>query len=63
MRYLVLACLSLGLTGCFGSGPFGAVSVYGPSFVDLGACANSPIQPGHEDKICSRQDGTPYGSN
>jgi hypothetical protein len=63
MRYLVLACLSLGLAGCFGSGPFGAVSVYGPSLVDFGTCANSPIKPGHEDKMCNRQDGNPYGSN
>jgi len=46
MRYLVLAYLSFGMAGCFGSGPFGTLSAYGPSLVDLGACANSPIQPG-----------------
>jgi hypothetical protein len=63
MRYLVLSCLSLGLAGCFGSGPFGTVSVPGRSLVDLGACAESPIQAGHEDKLCSRQNGNPYGSN
>jgi hypothetical protein len=60
MRYLVLACLSVGLAGCFNSGPFGTVSAYNPSLVDLGACANSPIQPGHEDKLCSRQNGSIY---
>jgi hypothetical protein len=60
MRYLVLACVSLGLSGCFGSGPFGTVGVYGPSLVDLGACANSPTQPQHEDKLCSRQNGSIY---
>jgi len=63
MRYLVLACLSLGLAGCFGSGPFGTVSAYGPSLVDLGASAQSPTRLGHEDKLCSRQNGNPYGSN
>ncbi len=59
MRYLVLVCLLLGLAGCLG--PFGAINnVGGPSVVDLGTCAYSPIQPGHEDKLCGRQNGSIY---
>ena len=59
MRYLVLMCLLLGLAGCLG-GSFGAINVGGPSIVDLGTCAHSPIQLGHEDKLCSRQNGSIY---
>jgi hypothetical protein len=60
MRYLVLVCLWLGLAGCSSAGTFGTVGAYRPSVSDLGACAFSPIQPGHEDKLCSRQNGSPY---
>ncbi len=58
MRYFVLVCLLLSFAGCFG--PFGAINVGGPPVVDLGTCASSPIQPGHEDKLCSRQNGSIY---
>jgi len=58
MKYLAILCLSLGLAGCFQSGPFGSIGGNG-RVADLGACAHSPIQPAHEDKLCSRQDANP----
>jgi hypothetical protein len=61
MRYLVLACLSLALGGCSSAGSYGGFRSYAASSTsDLGACAVSPIQLGHEDKICSRQNGSLY---
>ena len=60
MRYLVLVCLSLALGGCSSAGPYGGLRSYaGLPTVDLGACAVSPIRPGHEDKLCTRQNGYP----
>jgi hypothetical protein len=60
MRYLVLVCLSLALGGCSSAGPYGGLRSYaGLATVDLGACAVSPIRPGHEDKLCTRQNGYP----
>ena len=60
MKCLAILCLSLGLAGCFQSGPFGSIGGNGP-VADLGACAHSPTQRGHEDKLCNRQEGSPNG--
>jgi hypothetical protein len=61
MKYLTILCLSFGLTGCFGWGPYASVTgpEYGP-VPDLGACARSPEPRTRIDQICNRQDGNPY---
>jgi hypothetical protein len=64
MKYLAIICLSLGLAGCFGGGPFASADGYGPGLaVDLGACAHSPVRSTRIDQLCNRQDANPYGSN
>jgi hypothetical protein len=62
MKYAAILCLSLGLTGCFGWGPYASATGpgYGP-VPDLGACARSPEPRTRIDQICNRQDGNPYG--
>ena len=61
MWYLVLVCLSLAWGGCSSAGPYGGLRSYAASPVsDLGTCAVSPIQPGHEDKLCNRQDAARF---
>jgi hypothetical protein len=62
MKYLTILCLSLGLTGCFGWGPYASVNgpEYGP-VPDLAACARSPEPTTRIDQLCNRQDGNPYG--
>jgi len=61
MRYLVLVCLLLALGGCSSAGPYGALGNYAASPVsDLGACSASPIQEGHYDKLCNRQNASIY---
>jgi hypothetical protein len=62
MKYLIIFCLSLGLAGCYGAGPYASADGYGPS-VDLAACAHSPVQTSRIDQLCNRQDANPYGSN
>ena len=62
MKYLTIFCLSLGLAGCYGAGPYASAGGYGPS-VDLAACAHSPVQSTRIDQLCNRQDANPYGSN
>jgi hypothetical protein len=61
MRYLVLLCLLLASGGCSSVGSYGALGGYAASPVtDLGACSVSPIQEGHYDKFCNRQNGSIY---
>jgi hypothetical protein len=62
MKYLIIFCLSLGLAGCYGAGPYASAGGYGPA-VDLAACAHSPVQSTRIDQLCNRQDANPYGSN
>ena len=62
MKYLTIFCLSLGLAGCYGAGPYASADGYGPA-VDLAACAHSPVQSTRIDQLCNRQDANPYGSN
>jgi hypothetical protein len=62
MKYFTIFCLSLGLAGCYGGGPYASVGGYGPA-VDLAACAHSPVQSTRIDQLCNRQDANPYGSN
>jgi hypothetical protein len=62
MKYLTIFCLSLGLAGCYGAGPYASAGVSGP-VVDLGACAHSPLPTTRIDQLCNRQDANPYGSN
>jgi hypothetical protein len=62
MKYLTIFCLSLGLAGCYGAGPYASADGYGPA-VDLAACAHSPVQRTRIDQLCNRQDANPYGSN
>ena len=64
MKYLIILCLPLALTGCFGSGPYASANgpAYGP-VPDLGACARSPEPTTRVDQLCNRQDANPYGSN
>ena len=62
MKHLTILCLSLGLAGCFGAGPYASVNGGGP-VVDLSACAQAPVQTTRIDQLCNRQDGNPYGSN
>jgi hypothetical protein len=63
MKFLIILCLSLGLSGCFGYGTY--VSDNGPAYgpiVDLGACARSPEPLGRVDQLCNRQNANPYGN-
>jgi len=66
MKHLTILCLclSLGLGGCFGWGPYASTSgpAYGP-VPDLGACARSPEAPNRVDQLCNRQDATLSGSS
>ena len=38
MKYLTILCLSFGLAGCYGTGPYASSNSDGP-VVDLSACA------------------------
>ena len=60
MKYLTILCLSLGLAGCFGAGPY--ASTNDPAYVDLGTCATSMAPPTRVDQLCNRQNGNPYGN-
>jgi hypothetical protein len=63
MKHLIILSLSLGLAGCFGSGPY--ASSNGPAYgavVDLGECARSPEPTTRVDQLCNRQNGNPYGN-
>jgi len=61
MRYLVLVCLLVALGGCSSAGSYGALGSYATSpATDLGACSVSPIQAGHYDKFCNRQNASIY---
>ena len=53
MKYLIILCLPLALTGCFGSGPYASANgpAYGP-VPDLGACARSP-EPTTRETNCA----------
>jgi hypothetical protein len=68
MKYLTILCLSLGLAGCFGTGPYAGIDgpvpvIDGPvPVVDLGTCANSMAPPARIDQLCNRQNGNPYGN-
>jgi hypothetical protein len=62
MKDLIIFCLSLGLAGCYGAGPYASVGGYAPT-VDLAACAHSPTPTTRVDLLCNRQDANPYGTN
>jgi hypothetical protein len=61
MRYLVLVCILLVLGDCSSAGSYGVLGSYAASPVtDLGACSVSPIETGHYDKFCNRQNASIY---
>ena len=41
VKYLTILCLSLGLAGCYGTGPYASANGNGP-VVDFSACAEAP---------------------
>jgi hypothetical protein len=49
MKCLTILCLSLGLTGCYWTGPYAGANANGP-VVDLSACADSADL--HVDPLC-----------